>query len=55
MVIQLRGLAEGIVGSASVEANSTEELFVTYPELKTSAHKLTVTEDTVTGYAACDG
>ncbi|MEN9640355.1 MAG: hypothetical protein RLZZ262_2224 [Bacteroidota bacterium] len=55
MKITLRGLAEGIVGASNIDTVSVEALFKTYPELNKVQHKLVVSEDRITGFAACDG
>lgn len=55
MTVVLRGLAEGVVGASTVEVESIEGLFKTYPELNNMKHKLHIKEDRITGFAACDG
>lgn len=52
---RLRGIAEGLVGQSTVTTSSVEDLFARFPALAGVRDKLTVTENAVTGYAACDG
>jgi hypothetical protein len=55
MSIKLRGLAEGIVGSSEVKVASFSDLLIQYPQLEQIKHKLTFSQDMITGFAACDG
>ena len=51
----LRGLAEGLTGRSFVMVKSLDDLFVQFPALLTVREKLTVHNNTVSGFCACDG
>ena len=51
----LRGLAEGLVGKSSVRAHSLDEVFDLFPVLSSVREKLMVSDDTISGFCACDG
>ncbi|OQA36595.1 MAG: hypothetical protein BWY53_00453 [Parcubacteria group bacterium ADurb.Bin326] len=53
--ISLRGLAEGLIGLSYVNAKSSKEVLELYPELKAIEKKLTITDVSISGFAACDG
>lgn len=53
--IFLRGLAEGMAGRSFVEATGVDDVFVQFPSLCMIREKLVITEDTVSGFCACDG
>lgn len=53
--IFLRGLAEGMTGCSSVQAVGVDDVFVQFPSLCMIREKLVITEDTVSGFCACDG
>lgn len=53
--IFLRGLAEGLAGCSSVLANDFDEVFAMFPALAGMRSKLTVGNDTISGFCACDG
>lgn len=52
---KLRGLAEGLAGTSTVEATSVEQVFALFPALQAARSKLVVRGDEITGYAPCDG
>ena len=52
---RLKGLAEGLVGKSTVQADSIESVFTRFPILQQVRHKLNSKGDTIIGYAACDG
>ncbi len=54
-VFLLRGIAEGMVGSSSVTARSIDDVFTRFPVLQGIRAKLTVSGNTISGFAACDG
>ena len=49
------GLAEGLTGKHVVQATSIENLFVQFPVLSEVIHKLSVSNNVIAGFAACDG
>jgi hypothetical protein len=51
----LRGLAEGLTGRSFVMATSLENVFVQFPALHEVREKLTVKNNTISGFCACDG
>ena len=55
MQIKLRGLAEGIVGKSVVNATSVNKVLEKYPDLLQVKSKLQITNNVISGFAACDG
>ena len=51
----LRGLAEGLAGHSSVMATSLDDVFAQLPALHQVREKLTVQDNTISGFCACDG
>jgi len=51
----LRGIAEGLAGVSSVQADSLEDLFRRFPALAAARAKLRVDGNHISGFAACDG
>lgn len=52
---KLRGLAEGVVGSSCIKAINSSKVFMMFPKLKKVRSKLIVKNNTITGFAQCDG
>jgi hypothetical protein len=51
----LRGLAEGLAGTDSVQAENIDALFGMFPALAAVQSKLTIEGNLIRGFAACDG
>ena len=52
---KLYGLAEALIGTSEVRANSLKELFSKYPILKGVHKKLIIIDNKLFGFVACDG
>ena len=51
----LRGIAEGLTGRSSVVAQGIDDVFQQFPVLYTAQNKLTITDNVISGFCACDG
>ncbi|MEK7554844.1 MAG: hypothetical protein AAB518_02580 [Patescibacteria group bacterium] len=51
----LRGIAEGLTGRSFVVALSLDEIFQQFPELRQAQNKLSITDNVISGFCACDG
>lgn len=54
-MFKLIGLPEGLVGASVVYARTIEEVFEKFPVLKTVREKLIIQNNSIVGFAACDG
>lgn len=52
---KLYGLAEALLGTSEVKANSLKELFFKYPILRGVRRKLIIVDNKLFGFVACDG
>ena len=52
---RLVGLPEGLTGASVVYAKSVDEVFEKFPVLETVRSKLTIEDNRIIGFAACDG
>ena len=53
--INLRGIAEGLVGASEIFVNDISDIYSKYPQLGDIQFKLVFDGSTLSGFAACDG
>ena len=51
----LKGLAEGLVGASTVQANSINDVFKKHPILSQIKDKVKIQGNTINAIVACDG
>ncbi len=50
-----RGIAEGLTGRSSCQARNIQDVLNKFPVLKKAKNKLTIKNNVVSGFCACDG